>query len=75
MRLIEILGGYRIPVSNEENDLINKIKQDGSLLFDDLTDREKQLSYDLYRRNVVKISDETNMISLNKMPPLEDIDW
>jgi hypothetical protein len=75
MRLIEILGGYRIPVSNEENDLINKVKQDGSLLFDDLTDREKQLSYDLYRRNVVKISDETNMISLNKMPPLEDIDW
>jgi hypothetical protein len=73
MKVVEILGGYRFPVSNEEMKIVNYLKKNKSLDFSKISDRQKQLAYDLHRRNIVKISDG-GMITMNGLVPYHEID-
>lgn len=73
MKVVEILGGFRLPISNEENRIYEALAK-GPLLFEKLSDRDKQLANDLYFRNIVNITEE-GIVSRNDIQSIADIDW
>lgn len=72
MRLVEILGGLRLPVSNEESALIDLIQKNGSYQFDKLNGRGKQLTWELHKRNIFNVTDD-GTITFNKKQDLSDM--
>ena len=73
MKLVDILGGYKLPVSNEEHKILEALNE-SPIMFEDLNDRNKQVVYDLYFKNVVNITDE-GKITKNGAQALADVDW
>jgi len=69
MKIIEIVGNLRLPVFNEEVDLIKKVKSKKLTEVSQLTDRERVLTLGLVRRNVLNITD--NKIFFNGPQPVE----
>jgi hypothetical protein len=53
MRFYELQSGLRLPVSNEENKFVEKLKEEGSLLEDKLDEREVELARKLCSRGVI----------------------
>ncbi len=57
MKIVEILGGLRIPLNNEENTLFEKVKKQDAPRISDLNDREKEVLRSLFKKNVVNIDE------------------
>lgn len=74
MKVIDIIGGWRIPISNEENVLLDLVKNSSPCKFINLNDRQRQLAFELYKRSVLLITDDGD-ITYNKKKDLTDIDW
>lgn len=53
MRWQEVEGGFTIPVSSEETELISRIETEGSLRKKDLDDREQEVARLLVSRGVL----------------------
>lgn len=70
MKAIEIFGSQRIATSLDERKLLKKLP----INFENLSDRERQVAYDLYKKTVVLISDDGD-IELNKLSNIADIEW
>lgn len=73
MKTVEILGGIRVPVSEEEKRLWELCKEQ-NLNFNSLPDRGKQLAMDLYLRNIVLINEDGD-ITINGLEDIIDISW
>ena len=73
MRLKDIIGGYKMPLNNEETKLYDDIQNKGSFDFEDLSDREKEVIYGMYKKRMVNITDD-GIIKV-KEPSLSDILW
>lgn len=67
------ISGIRMPVSNEEDDLVVKIEESDSISRDDLSYREREVARKLVSRGVLHrfSKDETLFYELNSS---EDID-
>ncbi len=70
MKLVDIVGS-RVPISNEESKLLGLVNKQPTN-FDSLSDRQKQLIYNLHFRNIVNITDSGD-ITINSKPSLVDI--
>ena len=72
MKILEILGGINIMISNEENDLVAKVKESQFIPKYKLTDREKEIAKNLVTRGVL-IRSEMNERIIFKVNELEQI--
>ena len=54
MRFHEIKSGIRLPASNEETDLIEKVKENNYVLNEDLDQREQELARKLTSRGLLE---------------------
>lgn len=73
MKIIEIMGGLRIPMSNEETDLTNKVKSHQVSEVKQLSDREKQVLLGLIHKNIVNI--DGVKLSFNGLQESEGLIW
>ena len=73
MKIVEILGGYRIMISEEEKELVNKLEKHGGMNLTELNDRELELADTLLRKNVVNINEYR--INFNGLKDLEFVQW
>jgi hypothetical protein len=73
MKIIEIIGGLRVPLNNEEVDLSNKVKKQTVKEVSDLNDREKQVLLLLVHKNVVNI--DGNKITFNGLQHPDEAIW
>lgn len=53
MRYCEVAGGLRIPVSSEENTLVEKIRKGGTMEKKKLDEREREVARKLVSRGVL----------------------
>jgi hypothetical protein len=53
MRFREIRGGIQVPVSNEEQELLERIEKSSSTLRKDLNERERELARLMVSRGVL----------------------
>lgn len=60
MRYYDIKGGFQVAVSNEEEKLVEKIKQQEKVYKSSLTEREKQLSRILVSRGILNRYNDEN---------------
>jgi len=63
MKMIEIFGEMRLPVFNEEVEVLKKVKNKKITEVSHLNDRERQVVLGLVRKNVLNING--NSISFN----------
>jgi hypothetical protein len=73
MKMTEIIGGLRMPLSNEENNLVEKVKNKKMLEVSKLNEREYEVLIGLCRRNVLNI--EKDEITFNGLQPVEEAIW
>lgn len=57
MKLRDIIGGFKMPLNNEENELYEKL-DNTTLQFDELSDRHKQVVFEMYKKRIVDIDDD-----------------
>jgi hypothetical protein len=56
MRWQEVAGGFTIPVSNEEEELLEQIRAEGSVPKKQLDDRQKELARQMVNKgNLIRI--------------------
>lgn len=69
MRFIEICGGIQIPLSNEENKLYERVKDDGEVQHSQLTEREQTMAQKLVSRGALNYRFESQDIyfSINEL--------
>ena len=53
MKMVDILGGMRLAISEEEYLLVEQIKQEQKLYKRQLEERDRQLAHDMVRRGVL----------------------
>jgi hypothetical protein len=73
MKMTEIIGGLRIPLSNEEDNLVNKVKSNKLLEFSKLNEREKELLIGLVRKNVINMED--GKVTFNGLQHPDEAIW
>ena len=73
MKMTEIVGGLRLPLNNEENNLVEKVKNKKILEVSTLNDREREVLIGLCRRNVLNI--DKDEITFNGLQPMEEAVW
>ena len=54
MKIIDIIGSLRLPISNEENQLLEKIVKSNGIYKESLNERERELSRQLVSKGVLK---------------------
>lgn len=78
MKLIEVVGSGSVILNNQESQLVSQLKsmiddnKDVNIL--SLSDRLKQVAYDLYLRNVILIDDD-GFMSINEEEDADCIRW
>lgn len=78
MKLIEVVGSGSVILNNQESQLVSQLKsmiddnKDVNIL--SLSDRLKQVAYDLYLRNVILI-DDGGFMSINEEEDADCIRW
>jgi hypothetical protein len=72
MKIIEIIGGMRVPVYNSEKELFEKIKEKNGIGREQLTEREQELARTMLHRGVLKRTKRGSEIvyKINEMPDL-----
>ena len=73
MKIIEILGGLKLMISEEEKDFIDKVKKNNGINLSDLNDRELELADMLLRKNAINIDDYR--VNFNDLQDLEYVKW
>ena len=73
MKIVEILGGLRIMISEEEKDFVNKLKKNDGVNLSELSDREMELADTLLRKNIVNINEYR--VHFNGLKDLEYVQW
>ena len=58
MRYFEIIGGFRVPISGEEAELLDRVIQVNRLSTADLKPHEKEISRRMAIRGVLRYADE-----------------
>lgn len=53
MKIVEIMGGLQLPITNEEADLLKKFDQSELVTKSNLTEREQLLANNLVNKNVL----------------------
>ena len=53
MKIKELLNGIRVPITNEEADVLRKISNKGSILKSELSEREQLLANNLVTKDIV----------------------
>lgn len=53
MKIVEIMGGIKLPITNEEVDLLNHFEDQNSVLKNTLTEREQVIANQLVMKNVL----------------------
>lgn len=53
MKIVEIMGGIKLPITNEEIDLLNHFEDRDSVLKNTLTEREQVIANQLVMKNVL----------------------
>lgn len=53
MKIVEIMGGIKLPITNEEVDLLNHFEDRDSVLKNTLTEREQVIANQLVMKNVL----------------------
>lgn len=53
MKIVEIMGGIKLPITNEEVDLLNHFEDQDSVLKNTLTEREQVIANQLVMKNVL----------------------
>lgn len=54
MRFFEITSGLRLPVSGEENEILTKAAEKGSIARSSLTDREQEIARRMTSRGLLR---------------------
>ena len=54
MKIVDIIGSLRLPISNEENQLLEKIVKSNGIYKESLDERERELSRQLVNKGVLK---------------------
>ena len=54
MKIVDIIGSLRLPISNEENQLLEKIVKSNGIYKESLNERERELSRQLVNKGVLK---------------------
>lgn len=72
MRYFEIQSGIRLPASNEETELIEKVQENGHILNEDLNIREQEVARKLVSRGLLerKFIDHKMVFSFNGLDEL-----
>lgn len=73
MRIVEILGGIRLPVNEEEKTFLKNLREKGSLIFSKLDERNLMIAENLSRRNIVNIKEDK--ITFNNTERMEFWKW
>lgn len=73
MKMTEISGGIRIPLNNEENNLVTKVKKEKILEYSKLNDREQEVLLGLCRRNVLNIN--KGQVTFNGLQHPDEAIW
>jgi hypothetical protein len=71
MRFHELKGGINIPLSNEEHELLERIKKNGSLTSDDMDERDIEVATKLYKKHVLN-REETDSHYIFTVDELEE---
>lgn len=53
MKIVELLGGLNVAITNEEAELLRKIGEDKSIVKLDLSEREQLIANSLVNKNVL----------------------
>jgi hypothetical protein len=69
MKIVEIIGGWRLPLSNEETVIVEGVKTKKLTEISQLNDRARQVVLELVRKNVLNIT-EDNKIFFNGPKPI-----
>jgi|GEM_PF-6401179 len=72
MRWIEVLGGLRMPINNEESKLVDKIDESKEFDKEKLSEREQELARNLVSRGVLnRFSNDDSIVyyTVNKIQP------
>lgn len=54
MRFLEIVSGVRVPISGEEQQVLLKAEEHGSVAKGDLNDREKEVARNMVSRGLLR---------------------
>ncbi len=72
MRYFEIAGGFRVPLSGEEQNVLTKVEKNHRLPSEGMDEREGEVARTMVRRGVlnrVQVSDKEHYVA-NNDPPL-----
>ena len=69
MRFIEILNKIQIPVTNEEQCVLERIQNDGKVSKRDLTEREQYLANQLVNKSIIVRKKHNGNIIYKKSSP------
>ena len=65
MKIIEILGGIQMPISQEETDIYDKIVEEGIIYKDKLNEREQEVARKMVSRGVLERYNDDNGLYFN----------
>lgn len=71
MKIIELFGDLRLPIFNEEVDVVKKVKNKKLTEVSQLSDREREIVLGLIRKNVLRL--EENQIFFNGPEVLDNV--
>ena len=66
MKIIEVLHGLLMPITNEESDLVSKFHEGNSIARSDLSPREVQVANGLVNRDVLLRNNQDGRITYSK---------
>lgn len=72
MRWIDVIGGLKMPINNEESDLVDKINESNEIAKKDLNEREEELARNLVSRGILNRfskKDSVQYYTVNKIQP------
>lgn len=73
MRYFEIAGGFRVPVSAEEQNVLSDVQKKGTVRRIDMTDRSQEMARLMVTRGIlcrVRNNDDEESFTPNNDPPL-----
>lgn len=71
MKIIEVMQGITMPITNEEADLLSKFHEGKRISKKDLTEREINIANSLVNRNVLLRTNQDGRITYIKYPQEE----
>lgn len=66
MKIVEIMGGLRLPITNEEAELLSKFKDNDSIVKSKLNEREQTIANQLVNKNVLYRKNQDGKIQYSK---------